>query len=76
MLVFAISKRVGKAAVRNRLRRQLREIARRRLGLPGGVYLIQTRPAAATLNFTELSDHMARALASLAHTSPASGPSQ
>ena len=70
ILAFAIPKRVGKAVVRNRLRRRLREVARLQLDLPSGVYLVRARPAAATLNFEQLGGHMAHAAATLVPPRP------
>jgi len=63
-LAFAIAKRVGNAVVRNRLRRRLREAARR-IALPPGTYLIRANPAAATLSFQEVSAHLFRAVKAL-----------
>ena len=64
-LAFAIGKRVGNAVVRNRLRRRLREAARRLVTLPPGTYLIRARPEAVALSFQEISSHLARAASSL-----------
>ena len=64
-LAFAIGKRVGNAVVRNRLRRRLREAARRLVTLPPGTYLIRARPEAVALSFQEISSHLARAVSSL-----------
>lgn len=52
-VAFAIGRAVGPAVVRNRLRRQLREILRR-VGLPSGWYLVGARPAATTLDAQDL----------------------
>jgi ribonuclease P protein component len=53
---FSVSRRVGGAVVRNRVRRRLREIVRRRIGdLPAGWLLVITaRPPAATVPTAEL----------------------
>ncbi len=53
---FVVSRRVGNAVVRNRVRRRLREIARRLLGtLPVGWDLVlSARPAAAAAAYGEL----------------------
>jgi ribonuclease P protein component len=52
-VAFAIGRNVGPAVVRNRLRRRLRSIVRAR-DLPGGFWLIGTRPGSAELTFDEL----------------------
>lgn len=67
-LVFAINKRVGKAVVRNRLRRQLKEALRRDHTLPAGAYLVRVQPRAATLSFQELSSHVSRAAGAATRT--------
>ena len=51
--------------VRNRLRRRLREAARRLVTLPQGTYLIRARPEAVALSFQEISSHLSRAVSSL-----------
>jgi ribonuclease P protein component len=61
LLAFAISKRVGKAVVRNKLRRRLREAARLDATLPAGGYLVKAHPKAAHLPYTTLVDHLRRA---------------
>jgi ribonuclease P protein component len=55
---ITVSRRVGKAAVRNRVRRRLREAMRPRLqALPGGRdVLIVARPASASATWQELND--------------------
>jgi ribonuclease P protein component len=60
-LGYAIGKKTGNAVVRNRLRRRLREAARRSPGLPPGIYLIRARPEAAGLTFHQLLAHLQRA---------------
>jgi len=70
VLAFAISKKVGSAVVRNRLRRRLKEAARRDLHLPSGVYLVRAAPAAAALDFPALSQHLGQAIRGLARLAP------
>lgn len=52
-VAYAISRRVGGAVVRNRLRRRLRAIVATADTAPGA-YLVRVTPAAATLPFPEL----------------------
>jgi len=51
---FIVSKRVGKAVVRNRVKRLLREILRQTQLKPGWDIVFYTRPAAAGTGFNEL----------------------
>jgi ribonuclease P protein component len=67
-LGISIPKRAGKAVIRNRLRRRIREIFRRNralLGTAGMDLVIQCRPQAASASFPRLladySDSVARA---------------
>lgn len=66
---FTVTKKVGKAVVRNRIRRRLREAARRifpDLGAAGYDYVLIARPAAETREFALLLDDMKRGLLRLA----------
>jgi ribonuclease P protein component len=60
---FAIGKRVGKAVVRNRLRRRMKEALRLDAALPGGAYLVRAQPGAEDLDFRSLEQHLRRATA-------------
>jgi ribonuclease P protein component len=51
---FAISKRVGKAVVRNRVRRRLREVLRLTPVREGFDVVVTVRPDAATASFWDL----------------------
>ena len=56
-LGIAVPRRVGRAVVRNRLRRRLREIFRRTRSLFGGApvrLVVNARPSAASVSFPEL----------------------
>jgi ribonuclease P protein component len=56
-VAFAVSRRVGSAVVRNRVRRRLREGCRqlaREGALPAGAYLVQVGPAAVECPYAEL----------------------
>jgi ribonuclease P protein component len=57
---FAVSRRVGPAVTRNRIRRRLRAILRE-LDLAPGAYLVVAGSAAATTPYEELRAHAARA---------------
>jgi ribonuclease P protein component len=64
-LGFTVTKKIGTAVVRNRIRRRLREAAR--LVFPDGAvagfdYVAIARPAALTADFSTLLDDMKRAL--------------
>jgi ribonuclease P protein component len=63
-VAFSVSRRVGPAVVRNRLRRRLRALWQD-LEVPTGDYLIVTAPPAAGLGFTELGDLLQAGLARL-----------
>ncbi|MEE8354085.1 MAG: ribonuclease P protein component [Dehalococcoidales bacterium] len=55
-LGFSVSKKVGKAVVRNKVKRRLREILRPVPLRPGRDIVFIARPAAATADFTTLRD--------------------
>jgi ribonuclease P protein component len=52
-VAFAVGRRVGGAVVRNRLRRRLRELARRS-GLPGGAWVVIAAEGAGGVEFPVL----------------------
>lgn len=66
-VAFGVSRKVGNAVVRNRLRRQLRSIMRGldqgTDGLSPGVYLITTRADVASASYTQLAGDVAAAVA-------------
>ena len=52
---FSVSKKVGKAFVRNKVKRRLRECIRPHLGdVKNGLYVIVARPSAAEATFQSL----------------------
>jgi ribonuclease P protein component len=59
-VAFAVSRAVGGAVDRNRVRRRLRAIVRES-DLAPGAYLVGVSPAAAGLPFEELSRHVRKA---------------
>ena len=60
---FTVSRKVGNAVERNRVRRRLREVVRLAPGLPGGHdYVLIGRRAALALPFEQISDDFRRAL--------------
>jgi len=65
-LGFSVSKRIGKAVVRNKVKRRLREILRLVSLRPGQDIVFIARPPAAAADFTALRD-AALALLSQAH---------
>jgi len=65
---FTVSKAVGNAVVRNRVKRRLRHLTREHLsdltGLPGRAALVvRALPAAATASYGDLGDELGSALA-------------
>jgi ribonuclease P protein component len=78
---YSVSRKVGTAVVRNKVRRRLRAAARdldvRSGGLPTGAYLVAVRPEAATSTYAELHRDLARSIAaatgSAAVAEPGSG---
>lgn len=51
---FCLSRRIGQAVIRNRVKRRLREILRLAPLVPGWDIIFIVRPAAASANYTEL----------------------
>jgi len=62
-IAYAVGKRVGKAAVRNRLRRRLRAAVSGLTGLQPGAYLVAADPGAAGLSYEDLRTKVASAMA-------------
>jgi ribonuclease P protein component len=58
-VAYAVGKRVGKAVVRNRLRRQLRAAV---AGLEPGAYLVAADPGALGLSYEDLRTKVATAM--------------
>lgn len=74
---FTATRRLGRAVVRNRAKRRLRELARRVLpqhGEPGTNYVLIARQAVTTWPYRQLETDLVRALARL-HRRPAAAAS-
>jgi ribonuclease P protein component len=63
-VAFAVGRRVGAAVVRNRVRRRLRDLARRS-ALPGGVWFVSGAAGAGAATFGELAQWWDAAVADL-----------
>lgn len=65
---FVVGRRVGKAVVRNRVRRRLREQTRLRLGMlpPGTAVLVRALPEAADATSAQLGEALDRAFRAIA----------
>jgi ribonuclease P protein component len=61
-VAYAVGKRVGKAVVRNRLRRQLRAAVECVPGLEPGAYLVAADPGALGLSYEDLRTKVATAM--------------
>ena len=61
---FVVSKAVGNAVARNRVKRRLRHLTREHLeGLPGrGVLVVRALPASAAASYAELEQDLVRGL--------------
>jgi ribonuclease P protein component len=65
-----VSRAVGKATVRNRVKRRIRAGLQRRSALPAGRIVVRASPAAARATFAELAGDLDRCLDRLAKSSP------
>jgi ribonuclease P protein component len=72
---LSVSKRVGGAVVRNKVKRRLREALREMSGAGGGGWdvVVSARPAAAEAEFSELRQSALRLTAKLGIQTPAGG---
>jgi ribonuclease P protein component len=76
---FTVSRKVGNAVERNRVRRRLREAVRRsasRHMRPGHDYVLVGRRAALTYDFTRLTGDLEQSLARVHKTRPRRGASE
>ena len=74
---YAISRRVGTAVVRNRLRRRLKAIMTELApSLVAGAYVVRTGPGSSTLDYEELRVAMSRALERATHRQSPLTPSE
>lgn len=73
---YTVSKKVGKAVVRNRIRRQLKAATRELMenALPGYDYVIIARPAAAGRRYAELRSDLTQALTRVSRAAAARRP--
>jgi ribonuclease P protein component len=60
-VAYSVGRRVGPAAVRNRVRRRMRAVARE-LELAPGAYLVAADPEVVALDFDDLRRHLASAV--------------
>ncbi|MEP6760783.1 MAG: ribonuclease P protein component [Sporichthyaceae bacterium] len=75
---FVVSRTVGGAVVRNRVRRQLRHLVAARLGgfRPGTRLVVRALPSAAAASWAELETALDSALSSALKSAPKSAPGQ
>jgi ribonuclease P protein component len=72
---FTVTKKLGKAVLRNRIRRRLKEAVRRAplSARPGHDYVILAQPAALTEDFAQLQRQISQAIAEI-HAAPKRKP--
>ncbi|MCL1905755.1 MAG: ribonuclease P protein component [Clostridiales bacterium] len=75
---FSVSKKIGKAVERNRIKRRCRAVSRELLYhfTPGTDYIFVLRPAAAKADYQRLKADMAKSLALVTQRREKSGPSK